>query len=422
MNNKKVSIKKDTLFVYTGHFLRYLSPLILIPYYSRILGPNGYGQLLAALSLMALVSVVVSYGFIFSGIRDAASAADKSELSSILGQQIYGRILLIPIAFAIGVIGTYYSPILQENIWFGALATMLGILQAFGFSWFFQGIRKFKKSIILESIAYPLNIFFILTLVHNSNDGLMALVALFISSILYTLISLIFVFKETLPNFNNFKSGIKEIRETTIFFITSMSFTILTVGSTYILSTTVPSDEVGFFGTAERFISLALGLLNPISQVLMPTISNLYKKGDKEAFPLIRKGLLFESSYGVLGLLGGFFLAPFFIPLFLGKAFFPTVTLFQLMLFLLPFAALKHAIIMYILIPMKQEKYYLWTSLLNVCLSICFALILIPSMGATGMAISRLISEIIATIFLILILMKISTIRQHLKLITQKIF
>ncbi len=401
---KKHSIKKDAVYVYAAHFLKYLGPLVLIPYYSRVLGPEGYGQVLAALSLMTMINVIVNFGFWFSGIREVASVHGAEKYGEVLGRQILGRALMVPIGIVAGVLGTYFSPLLRDNCWFGVLATLLGILTAFGLSWFFQGLRQFKKSIVFETIIYPMNIIFILLLVRGPEDGLLALVGLLLSNSLSLGISYIYVRREALPKFPSLMVGLREIRDTSLFFVTSMSFTVLTIGSTYILSIMASPHEVGYYGTAERFISVAIALLTPISQVLMPSITHHRKEDPERADSLMRKGLLLETSYGLTALAGGALLAPFVIPLFLGSSFLPTVGIFQAMLAVLPFVAIKHAIVLYVLIPRHKDKHYLSVALFNVIVNLAVALALVPTMGAIGMAYARCAAEISATVLLFVLL------------------
>ncbi len=400
----KHSLKKDAAYVYVGHFLRYLSPLILVPYYSRVLGPEGYGLVLTAISLMTLISAIVCYGFNFSGVRELASADGPHEYGTILGRQLLGRYLLIPVGLLVGVAGTISSPLLIANYWYGVCATLLGIVTAFSFSWFFQGLRQFKKSILVETMAYPINVALVLSLVRNPNDGLFALISLLLSNLIAIGVAYVFVRREAVPVFGSFKDGLREIRDTTIFFITGMSFTIITIGSTFILSIMSSPTEVGYFGTAERVISLATTVLNPISQVLMPSIARHHKQGSGHAVVLMRKGILFETTYGIAALAFGYLLAPYVLPLILGSKFIPSIPIFRAMLVILPFVAVKHALILYLLIPTKEEKYYLWTSVLNVIVNLISAVALVPFMGALGMASARAIAEISATVFLIFVL------------------
>jgi PST family polysaccharide transporter len=395
------SLKKDTVYVYIGHFLKYLSPLILIPYFSRVLGPEGYGQVLAAIALMSMVGVVLNYGFFFSGIRDMASARSDRERGRILGQQTFGRVLLLPIALAVGVLGTYYSPSLRANIWFGVFATLLGFLYGFGFSWLFQGLRQFKKAILLEAIVYPLNVVFALLFVRKAEDGLYVLISLFVAVTISMLISLFYVRKEVSIFEGSFHSGAVEIKQTTILFITSMNATLLTVGSTYVLSMMATPEQVGYYGSAEKFVTVAVGLLNPIGQVLMPTISKLHKERAGHTLTLVKKGILLELAYGLAGPLAGFTIAPFFLVLVLGEKFLPSVGLFQALVMILPFAALKHALFFYVLVPLRKENHYLMVSLLNVAASLAFAFFLVPRIGAMGMAYARVLAEVAATFFLL---------------------
>src|SRR5579862_848890 len=85
------SLKKDAAFVYAGYFLRYLSLIILIPYYGRVLGPASYGKVLAAMSVMNIVWMIVNYSFSTTGARAMASADGRPERSRIFGRQLMAR-------------------------------------------------------------------------------------------------------------------------------------------------------------------------------------------------------------------------------------------------------------------------------------------------------------------------------------------
>lgn len=417
---RAASLKKNAAYVYVGHFLKYLSPLILVPFYARVLGPDGYGRVLAALSLMVMVNVTVSYGFVYSGIRELASSHSDEDRAAVLARQLSGRLIMCLPAALIGIVGTILSPTLIENPWYGIWATCLGIVSAFSLSWFFQGIKSFKTAVLLDALVYPFSITFVLLTVRGPQDGVWALASLFAASALTFGASYWLTRRHAKIGFARLAEGWAEIKSTTVFFITSMSFTILTVGSTYILSTMASADAVGYYGTAEKFVSLAMGLLNPISQVLMPEITSLHKANSPRASALIKKGVGLEAGYGVVGLIGGALVAPFAIPLILGAKFEPSVALFSTMLCILPFAAVKHALILYVLIPMHEEKHYLRTSALNVVVNLLSALILVPLAGAMGMALARVISELTATIYLLVVMARLGLIRKVLGTAAQR--
>ncbi|HBR68763.1 MAG TPA: flippase, partial [Rhodospirillaceae bacterium] len=142
----QTSLKKDAAYVYAGYFLRYASLLVLIPYYGRVLGPINYGQVLAAMSLMGIVWMVVNFGLSQTGARDLATAANREETDRIFTRLIMARFVLAPVGIAIGIGGTYFSPLLSSDPLFGIMATLLGLLSAFNLGWFFQGLRQFRRS------------------------------------------------------------------------------------------------------------------------------------------------------------------------------------------------------------------------------------------------------------------------------------
>jgi len=401
------SLKKDTIFVYIGYVLRYLGLFILIPYYSRVLGPDIYGQVLAATSLMAIVMAIVSFGFSFSGARDLASAKTQEIKDKIFSSHLLGRALLLPIAIIIGLIGTYISPVLSGNISFGIMAILIGIINAYNFGWLFQGVRKFKVSILIDTLFYPLNIIIALTLVQGPDDGFWALFSLLTAGIICLIAAYIVSRKYVSFTLCKITDGLKEIKGSTILFLSSMSFTILTSGAAYILSTFASETEVGYFGTAEKFVALALNLLIPMGQILMPTVSNLYTENKAKAQKLARKGVLLESLYGFAAPIIGICLAPILIPLILGDEFEKSVLIFQVMICCLPFAAFKHATALYILIPLKKDKYYLLCSLVNVVTNLVIAFTVAPIWGGLGMAVARVISELFASIVMLIILRKL---------------
>jgi PST family polysaccharide transporter len=399
---KKQSLKKDAAYVYAGYSLRYLSLLILIPYYSRVLGPESYGQVLAAMSLMAIIWMIVNFGFSPVGSRNLAASEDRADIDSIFSKHITARLILVPIGTAIGLIGTMVSPIFSEAPMFGVMATILGLLNAFNLGWFYQGLRKFKLSILVEALAYPLNVIFVLLLVRSSDDGIFALYALTASSVICTALSYAIRMRYASLIKQSFSSAIKQIKDSSILFLQGVNTTIMGAGSTYLLSLLSTVEQVGYFGAAERIVAVSLAFLRPASQVLMPTIANRAKYDPDNVDSLVKKGMALELGYGFCVLLGGLVLAPYILPFILGQDFVPSVLLFQILACLFPFAAFRHAFGFYVLIPQKKEKWLLYACIMGNVINLIVAVVAATYYGAIGMAMARVISEIIITIFLLI--------------------
>src|SRR5712675_474856 len=79
------STRSALLVVYAGYCVRYLSLIILIPYYGRVLGPTEYGKVLTAMSLMGVIWMLVNYGFSPVGNRNVAGVLDRRALAAEIG-------------------------------------------------------------------------------------------------------------------------------------------------------------------------------------------------------------------------------------------------------------------------------------------------------------------------------------------------
>jgi len=71
-------------FVYGGYLMRYVYLIIVVPFYGRVLGVEGYGRVLASMSLMNVIWMLVNYGFSASGMREVSKAQSDALRSRVL--------------------------------------------------------------------------------------------------------------------------------------------------------------------------------------------------------------------------------------------------------------------------------------------------------------------------------------------------
>lgn len=400
-------LNRDAAFVYGGYLLRYLSLIVLLPFYSRVLGPTGYGKVLAAMSLVSIVWLVVNYGFSITGARDLASVDCPTARNRIFTRQLVARVLLIPVGAAVGAVGTALSPILAADPLYGVLATLMGLCEAFNLGWFFQGQRRFRTSIAIEGMFYPLSMVLVLLLVRDAEDGIRVFYALLASMAVVLGVSYRLAARTVSLTRPSLAEGWDEIRGSTIIFIQGVNAVLTTAGATYLLSLLSTAEEVSFFGTAERFVAVALSLFGPAAQVLMPTIANLHTEAADEAYRLARKALTLEVAFGVVALVAGVTLAPFVLPIILGDQFGRSVVLLQILVCLMPFAAITHALGLYLLVPLRREKLLLVAISAGTALNLGFGLFAANLWDGLGMAVARVAGEMVAAILLAVLCMRI---------------
>jgi PST family polysaccharide transporter len=398
-----VSTGRSLGFVYVGYAFRYLHLMVLVPYYGRVLGVSEYGHVLAAMSLYQVVWMLSEFGFPPVGARDAASTTDVKELSKIYGQHVCGRVTTMLVGIAVGLIATRLSPVLRERPIFGILATVNGIVAAFNLGWFYQGMLRFRTSVMLEVLGFALNVPLVLLLVRGPNDGAEVLVALLISGTICTFAAHAIALRGLRIREMDWAGGFELIRGSTALFAHRGLVAVLASSSTYLISLFATAAEVGYYGAAERLVSAALSLLNPANQVLVGTVARHISSRDNEdrAYSLMRAGFVSLSLLGASMLLGTVVLADYIVPLVLGDAFTDSIPILRVLALMFPFAAMDQVITGYVLIPLRLDRVVIKVSAQAAIGTIVLMAILGHTYGGLGVAWARTLGSLLMALTLL---------------------
>lgn len=381
-------------FVYGGYIIRYLYLIVVIPFYGRVLGVAEYGRVLAAMSLMNVIWMLVSYGFTYVGMREISNTQTPGEHHAIFSLHLSARLLMGLLGGAVGVIATFCSPALAERPAIGILATALGIVSGWNLGWLFQGRQRFRTPIMLEVLGFAVSLVLILSLVSGPADSSWVLGSLLIAGVISSVIAYgLTIFEIGLPVIR--WRGVPQLfRSSTMLFCYSTGSAVLTASSTYLLTLLSTSSQVGYFGAAERFATIGLSLMGPAGQVFIPTISRQLSQGDHAgARATTRRGAALLIGYGLLALGGALVLSPLLLPLILGKAFTPSAAVLQCLAWMFPFAAFNQFVGFYILVPRKKDRVLAVAGVMSGLANLAAALILAPRHGAMGMALARVVGE-----------------------------
>jgi PST family polysaccharide transporter len=168
---------------------------------------------------------------------------------------------------------------------------------------------------------------------------------------------------------------------------------------------------VGYFGAAERFASIGLGLMAPLAQVFIPTISRQLHLGDTEgANQTTRRGAVLLMGYGLLACCAAFALSPLVLPLILGASFAHSAHILQIFAWMFPFVAFNEFIAGYVLLPRRKDRLLASVGIGTALLNLMVALVLAPHYGAVGLALSRVIGEATLSAVLMVIIIRLKLI------------
>lgn len=406
--------RADFYFVYTAYAFRYLYLLLLIPFFGRVLGVEGYGVVLAAMSLMTIVWRFVEWGFATAGMRDIATAEPQSYVR-LFSDQLTARVMLGMLAIVGGAVAIALSPVLAAHPLTGTLAVTLGIVSAFNIGWYFIGSGRPRVAVKLEVLGFAISLGLIFALVRGPEDDALVLLSLLCSAVIALCAAHWTVRREISATSLNIKAGMALVRSSSTIFLYTGSSALLVASSTYLLSILSTPAEVGAFGAAERLVAVGLSVMAPAGQIFVPRITAFFVRDEAAAYSLIRKALLLLTGIGILGLACSLLLGDWIVPLIFGPGFESSVAILQCLAFMFPISAITLILSSYVLIPLHKEGLLAKTVLCSAAVSLACAVPLGMNYGGIGMAVARLLGEILVFVSLSYACWKMGILRRLFK-------
>lgn len=151
--------------------MRYIVPLLVLPFISRIIGVVHFGEIAIATGLGMFVQTVVNYGFEYMGPRDVARHSDdKTEISRIFSNVIWGRLLIFIIASLLLIMLVLVVPSFREIkllVFFTAITTLFSI---FSPDWLFQGLQKMHYITLVNVVSRIFFVLFVFCFIRKESD------------------------------------------------------------------------------------------------------------------------------------------------------------------------------------------------------------------------------------------------------------
>lgn len=319
-------ILKNYIYNFLYQIFILLIPLITAPYLARTLGVNNIGIYSYVNSTSNLIVNIGLLGIYDYSVRQIAYFRDnRREVSKIFIEIMIIRIIsILPITF----IYFYLSKktIYPISFWCYYPWVLANILDS---SWFFVGIEKMGITCLKNFLAKFLGVVAIFLLVREQKDILLYILILSFS----TFIANFLVYSQLRKNIdlqNNFKLEIKNLlghlKGSLKFFGPQIALLLYTqIDRVMIPMITKDTIGVGFYDQAEKLIQIPMSVITVISVIMMPRLSNEYKKGNMQK---VENYLIETSKYMLMMtfplMFGILTIANEFVPWYLGNEFIPT--------------------------------------------------------------------------------------------------
>lgn len=393
-----------SLFTLKG--AEYIISFITLPYLLRVLGPDKFGAIAFAQTIMNYGNLFVDYGFNLTAPRDIAKC-DKTDIPQNFAA-FYGAkiVLLMPILFIGAILILLFQDYLDLLLILCVLPALLG--NVLFPVWYFQGIQEMRFITIFNLIARTISVIAIFAFVNQQADYCLAAFLQSITPVLAGIISLLVLYRKTpenflIPSWFDIKMKLKDGWD---IFISTVFISLYTNSNVFILGIMTNDTIVGYYAAANKLIMAVNGLMGPISSAIFPHVSALFKESQEQAILFLRKTVRYIGGLSFMASLGTFILAEPIVHIIMGSAYEESILILRILSFFPFVVALSNIFGVQTMVTFGMQNVFsrilMFSALLN------FALIfpLIHFLQGIGLSITVMIVENFVTIVMYLVLRK----------------
>jgi len=375
-----------------------LTPLLTVPYISRVLGPTGVGINATTNSVITYFLLAGTVGITIYGNREIAFIRDnKSKRSQTFWEIEFLQLITITISYMAFCIFLYLQRELRIYFFYQSFYIIAG---AFDVSWFFMGLEDFRKTVMRNMIVKLISLLAIFTLVKNHNDTGIYILILSLSQ-LFGNITLWPYLSKLVDRPKFIKLHIfRHLRPSLALFVPQVATTIYLAVNKTMLWQLDSVTSSGFYDYSDKLIKLVLAIVTSTGTVMLPHVANLYANRKMEQV----KRYLYMSFDFVLAVsipmaCGIAAIATALAPWFFGRHFSMVNTLLIIEAPVIVLIGLSNVVGQQYLLPTRHTTTYTTSVVLGAITNIIVNVPLILVWGVKGAMIATLMSELVVTVY-----------------------
>lgn len=398
------SIKKNTVYNIIKTASTILFPIITFPYISRVLQPDNIGKINFGLSIVSYFSLIASLGITTYAIRECSGVRnDKDKLSRTASQIFSINIVSTIVAYlALALTLIFYHKLDHYRILiiiqsFSIVATTLGA------DWLNSAMEDFRY-ITLRAIAFQIvSLILMFIFIHQPEDYMKYALVSLLSSAGASIVNIWYRRRYCRVCFTLKIEWKKHMTPILLLFAMILAQTLFNNVDVTMIGIIIGDTEVGYYSTAHKIMNLINQVAASICWVLMPRLSLYFAKQDfSEINKLLRKTLAFNLTIGLPCITGVCMLAKDIILVVAGSSYLPAVPVLQILMIAFAFMLVGGNFWgNEILLPSKQEKYFMIVCCISTVVNIAANSVIIPLYGAKGAAATTAFSEMLMFVLLL---------------------
>jgi PST family polysaccharide transporter len=334
-----------------------------LPFVTRAFGPTVYGILATFNAYAAYVSVIVQYGFDFTGVRAVArSHTDIFILSETVSTIFGAQILLGAVALAGFFVALPFVVPHGADFKFVGLIVLIQIFATAATpQWVFVALEQMRGFALVQFVFRTLAAALIIFSIRAPDDLLLYVNINCIAAVAILIISLIVLARHhirwQIPKLADLFSA---IRQGAYFFASKASISLYTTTTTLLIAIVLGSAAAGHFAVADRIRTVAASIIGPLNMAIYPLLFRVAGQETDEEARIQRVFFLGILALSALISIGLFVFAPLIIWLLAGDAFHDAILLLRIIAFLPFIITLSTKFGYQTMIPLHMDREFMW--------------------------------------------------------------
>lgn len=397
--NTASRIFKNTSVLALGQIISYVLGFFYIVYIVRYLGAENFGILSFALTLSAIVKIIIDFGLDSLAVREISR--NRSLGKKYLGNIFAIKLILsvICILFIVLVISfSNYSVIKSKVIFFIFISVIISSFSS-TFNSLFSAYEKMEYMSIGTILNSALMLIVAFSIISHGYDVVM----LSLLTCVVSLINLLYAFsvcvwKFVVPSLNIDFNFIHSLTKNAWPFFLSAVVDIIAFRIDVVMLSSMKGDlVVGYYSAAYKFLEVLMFIPSAFVGSLFPIFSNFYFSSRESLELLYERSFKYLSIVGLPIAVGTTLLAEKIIFFVYKEGFSKSILTLRVLIWTVPLIFLTY-LLGTVIASINKQPIALKINILCMLLNIGLNLILIPKYSLIGASVATVITYILSVI------------------------
>ena len=401
MKERKPSLKLNAVLNSINAVMSVLFPLITYPYVTRVLFADNLGKVNFASSIIGYFALIAGLGIAAYAAREGVQYRhDRKQLTQFCSE-IFTLNIITTLASLLLLAGCcIFMPRFQSYAFLLAIYSLTIVFSTIGMPWLYTLEEDYlyitTKAIMIQAVTVVLMFVF----VRDKDDYYKYALLNVLTTVGTNALNLFYCrrYIDMKVTFQ-FKKVFSHLKACLVFFSSSIASSIYSNIDTTMLGFFATDFYVGIYGVAVKIYVMIKLVLSAFTSVMTPRLTSFVANGEKEEFNnLISTTFKLLWTFLLPVVLGLILVSNEVIWLISGPGYEGAVSALQILSFAIFFAMFATVINGSILIPNKQEKNALKTTVAAAVVNAVLNLVAIPLFLQNGAAATTVVAECVVMV------------------------